>query len=894
MMGRCRINSIYWLLIAACFLATRPARGAYIWIEGESPTHATVTRHPWWYDKVQKNKLSGGDYISNWDASNAGQLIYNFESPADGEYQFWVRANPVQSTLLYRLNGAAWTPIDTQNNLVDSTNIAENNAVDIRFIAWMKVGKVALKKGANTVMFRMDSKNNHHGSIDCFVFSSTPFQPQGILKPDEMAPTVDSDAGWFPFNPAPDTTATSTIDLRSLNEKSAGDGGFIAVHDGEFIHGKTGEAVRFWGVNGPPADLNDLQALRQLAHTLAKRGVNLVRIHGGYFDEAGEIDPKKVQHAIDVVRAMKAEGIYCHFSAYYYAWLHPKPGTPWLPGYDGNKTPPGALFINPDFQSHYMSWWKALLLTPDAHSGQRLIDDPAVASLEILNEDSLLFWTFSQDNLPPQEWEMAEREFCTWVKNKYGSMESAANAWNHVSTDRDAYAAGRLGIRPMWQILKEKTVRDQDTIQFLADTERGFYQNTERQLRDMGFKGVITASNWIAADPSLLPLEKYINDPCDFFDRHGYVAPDGEGDSVDWSLRDGQTYIDRSAQRFDPHQPGQPRPLSSPVMDPHFDGKPSMLSEVAISRPSRYRSEAPLYFAAYGSLQKSNAIEHFALDGHTWSVKPNYFMQPWSVMSPATLGQFPAAALIYRKRLIDPGKTLAEVSLKMSDLTRMDGGLTSGLLSEIDENHAVVSGGTVQPNEAIDPLACFAGQTQIHFTDHESDALVVPLAPLIDRNHRTVTSTNGQLRLDYENGIMVIDAPSAQGVSGNLAKAGTVKLANVTISSPLDLAHVVIVSLDDKPLSTSSHMLLQVMSEERATGFQTAPAGNGRKRIVSIGHDPWLVRELAGSVKLERPDAAQLSVIPLDGNGFPLPDQARVNAASIALIPDVIYYDIHR
>ena len=172
----------------------------------------------------------------------------------------------------------------------------------------------------------------------------------------------------------------------------------------------------------------------------------------------------------------------------------------------------------------------------------------------------------------------------------------------------------------------------------------------------MGFKGVITASNWITASPDLLdPLEKFAENSCDFADRHSYsdlippaTRPIGRSAKA-------RRIFERSLLRFDPHEPGQPRPLSSPAMDPHFDGKPSMLSEVAINRPDRYRSEAPLYLAAYGSLQASNAIEHFALDGHTWTVKPGYFMQPWTAMGPATLGQFPAAALIYRHRLIDPG-----------------------------------------------------------------------------------------------------------------------------------------------------------------------------------------------------------------------------------------------
>ena len=262
------------VLLVLLALLSLHASGALPPISGSkaSATHATVTRHPWWYDRVQKDKLSGGDFISHWDPKNAGQLIYTFDAPEETDYEFWIRANPVQTTMLYRLNGSAWTPINTTDNLTGNTNIAENNALDIRFIAWMKVGSVRLKKGSNTLMFSLDSKNNHHGSLDCFVFSTTPFKPNGILKPGEAAPVAASDAGWFAFDPAPDTFVTSPIDLRSINEAAAGDGGFIAAKDGEFIHSKTGEPVRFWGVNGPPADLSDPVELRRLrAHACKTR-----------------------------------------------------------------------------------------------------------------------------------------------------------------------------------------------------------------------------------------------------------------------------------------------------------------------------------------------------------------------------------------------------------------------------------------------------------------------------------------------------------------------------------------------------------------------------------------------------------------------------------------------
>ena len=108
-----------------------------------------------------------------------------------------------------------------------------------------------------------------------------------------------AEEGWFPFEPKPDAFSQDcSLDLRSLNERFAGEKGLIEVKDGQFIHSTTGEPVRFWAVNGPPHELKAAD-LRECARMLAKHGVNMVRIHGGYFDENGEVDLSKVKHTME-------------------------------------------------------------------------------------------------------------------------------------------------------------------------------------------------------------------------------------------------------------------------------------------------------------------------------------------------------------------------------------------------------------------------------------------------------------------------------------------------------------------------------------------------------------------------------------------------------------------
>ncbi|MBL7223709.1 MAG: hypothetical protein ISS72_07640, partial [Candidatus Brocadiae bacterium] len=64
----------------------------YVWVEGEAPQSQSMTRHPWWYDKVKTHLLSNADFISNWSAKQ-GEATYTFAIPATKKHTFWVRAN---------------------------------------------------------------------------------------------------------------------------------------------------------------------------------------------------------------------------------------------------------------------------------------------------------------------------------------------------------------------------------------------------------------------------------------------------------------------------------------------------------------------------------------------------------------------------------------------------------------------------------------------------------------------------------------------------------------------------------------------------------------------------------------------------------------------------------
>jgi hypothetical protein len=430
--------------------------------------------------------------------------------------------------------------------------------------------------------------------------------------------------------------------------------------------------------------------------------------------------------------------------------------------------------------------------------------------------------------------------------------------------------------------------------QFLLETQTAFCEQSIAFLRKLGFEGLICASNWSTASPEVLgPLEKLSYSVGDFIDRHGYFGVVHKGENSEWSIRNGHTYADRSALRFENSEPGKPRLFVHPAMDPHYANKPSMISETTWTRPNRYRSEAPLYYAAYGALQDSDAIVHFAHDGADWKVKPNFWMQPWTLTSPAMMGQFPAAALIYRQGLMDPGAVVAKITLNTNDLRALkgtplpqDAALDELRLKDIPAVHEAKAG------QRLDPLLHYVGRTEVAFTASPATSTASLGNGRIDHAAKKITSSHGQLELDYEHGLFRLNAPKAQGAVGNLKTGQRIDLAEMSIESELDLGAIVLVSLDAEPIRTASKMLLQVMSEEQNSGWQTETIEGGKKRITSIGQDPWTIKPIAGQIRLKRADASTLSVTALDPNGAVVLKLA--NASDISLRPDTIYYIIEK
>jgi hypothetical protein len=723
---------------------------------------------------------------------------------------------------------------------------------------------------------------------------------------------VSGSEQWIPFGPGlvkPDSK--SVLDLRHLNEAYAGENGWIRTDGHRFIHETTGEPVRFWGVNIAPRDDFSMADWQYLARLLAAYGVNQLRIHGSLMhgapytrvNQSPELDrlalsSDKVDAVMKAVAAMKAEGIYTHLSIYFPLWFRPPADSTEFPGYTGSQRAFAAIYFNENLEKRYDSWWRVLLLEENPYTGVALKEDPAVMSLELVNEDSLFFPTFDYSRIPAAQMAIVENRFADWLLEKHETYETIPwlKTYPH---DRDKPKENRIGIASLQVMPERRSARDGDTLAFLFEMQRDWYESKVKDLRALGFKGLITASNWHTADDAIYDgLERASYMAGDFIDHHkAYFHGISTGEDRSWSIREGQTYFDRSQLTFEPRDPRKAdQSVGITFLKPTWNNRPTMVSETAWNRPNRYRTEgAPLY-AVYGALHDIDAIDHFTFDsnGRRWAVQPRYAMQPWTIQTPAMMGQFPAAALIYRKGLVAEAGDAAVIELNLEEQLAFKGlpyAQQDGIDALREEDHQTDQASTVSRDDL--QLRGLLGKIRINISGEDKPSQFPDPGPRLDPTARQAVSLTDELTFDWGRGLLRIDAPMAQGFVLSRPQEDCLKTTSLELQTDLDIFSLLLVSLDGQPVSTSRRMLLQVMTEERSHNFTTRPAPGGHpeeKLIEDTGVDPWEIRPIQGKISFT--DSA-VKVTPLDQSGYP-GDSLAQTVHQLDLLPDVVYYLIER
>jgi len=841
--------------------------GDYVWWEGEAPTLTNFPRASSFSANTlgeAKNLLSNSNWLSI-DGSHpelraAPFAKYRIEIPKAGTYNLWCRKFWQHGPFNWRFDNDAWTLCPKDVGLADETFLRPNIVAN-----WVYLGQVKLKQGPTTFQLELTKPDNGHddyvAAFDCFVLVPGAFMPNGKIKPNEKTYLAAED--FFAWEPGLDDFHSSPIDLRSLNEKVAGEKGYLH-RVGNAIQLADGTPVRLFGVGvGPNNIRQDHATIDYLARKLAKLGVNAVRYHGELFDinaDPATAPAPNLEKLHYLVHALKQNGIYTEISCYFPLWFD-MASSNLVEGYAGfkNTKPFAVVYFNPKLQERYKAWLKRILSEVNPYTKQPLASDPGVAIIELVNEDSLFFWTFNKDNVPPEQWKLLEEKF----------GHSIEPAW---SMTRD-------GLKNASEEQKKRIV---EQVHFLAETQKGFYKSmTDYLKQDLHYGGLVVCSNWTTADNAILdPVERYTYTAGDLMDSHGYFNNPHEGEGADYSVRTGHTFRSLS-------------PLVDPEHAPlnwiRIDGYPRIVSEIGYASPNRYRAESTLLTAAYASLVGMDGVFFFGLSSDFFNDQALF---RGSLSSPVTYATFPAAALIYRRADVPVAMPSYVESGTVQDyLSLQSGGAAPN--SELDSirRRDVPQNGPASSKGALDTLAFFVGPVVRSYDMHPIS--IAPAERYIDREHKHVRSSNNAVVWDYGKGLLTVNTPLTVGVAGFLAKAGAITVGPMTVESKDEYASIVLTSLDQQPLEQSHQLLIQAMTEDQPYGFATK-----NDTITSLGGAPYNVRKIHAKVSLTAVANAATQIHTLDENGYPITKAIHVttgpDSLSLELPSEAVYLVLAR
>lgn len=464
---------------------------------------------------------------------------------------------------------------------------------------------------------------------------------------------------WYVFQPTHDYDKPSEIDLTHWLDAPAGKHGRIVRNEDELIY--NGQPIRLWGLNvcysscAPDKELADRRA-----KFYARYGVNTVRLHK-YADGPGwagiqseesfvEFDSEALDRMDYFVAQLKRHGIYVLLSSTFGVKLGPKDRqyVPYMyefgTGRNRVSTGHGSVFLSRELQDLQIQQIVEILKHRNPYTGLTYANDPAVAVVELFNEDSALFFgTLSQLQKIPTLRKRASEQFCDWLATRYASESALVDAWGKGALNsfgnegitgeswekKSIVPAGNPWFYDPDQLAGSQLVKRRrmfDTMLFLYDIQNEFYSRYVRAIRNTGYDGEILSSNWQAGRA----FSHYYNLHSDYLvgmiDRHNYFGG-GSGGKIN----------NVSMLRI----PGSGM-LSSGMQQ--VADRPFMLSEWIHVSPNEWGVEGPAIIGAYGMGLQGWDVSYMFQNRDDGGFRNEIGKDQWEVSAPQVMGVFPAVA----------------------------------------------------------------------------------------------------------------------------------------------------------------------------------------------------------------------------------------------------------
>lgn len=495
------------------------------------------------------------------------------------------------------------------------------------------------------------------------------------------------------------------LDYSHLLDAPAGKHGFVKTRGGHFYF-EDGTRARFLGFNvAARSNTPDHETAEKLAERFASMGVNIIRLHAAdapIGDEPGswascretplldyekgsgrEFHPEGLDRFDYFAAQLKKRGIYLHIDLIVARDFVEGDGLDY-PGNAGSCVKRFPMYNKRmiELQKEYA---KNILCHVNPYTGLALIDDPAVVTIQINNEESAIKGTMETDareDMQPYRDEVQKR-FNHFLLMKYETRERLKEAWTFEGTcalgeEEDPVQGTVLGVDGnFYQPVNEPTgdwkgavspARYADFMEFGIAMNRNFYQDMKDYIRCLGAKVPIVASNLVAGaadvyghtDGDLMENNSYFNHPLLPVQENNTYLVAGPTEYVSTNPLTMQTGVGAMATTL--------LSLGSVAI---VKGKPFMLSEWNEYGEHPFHSTAFVHTVAYACL---NDWDGLILYNHHTSEKgddqpADEILNVFDVYNdPAVICQWGFMASVFLKGLVASAKNHVDIVYTQNDL----------------------------------------------------------------------------------------------------------------------------------------------------------------------------------------------------------------------------------
>ena len=675
---------------------------------------------------------------------------------------------------------------------------------------------------------------------------------------------------WYTFRPNRDHEKASEIGLAEWLDAPAGKHGRILRKGDALLY--NGQPIKLWGLNvcysscAPDKGLADKRA-----QFYAKYGINTVRLHK-YADGSGwagiqakdsfvEFDSAALNRMDYFVAQLKKRGIYVLLSSTFGVKLGPsdRQAVPYMDEFGKGKnriaTGHGSVFLSRELQDLQIRQIVNILTHTNPHTGLTYAEDPAIAVIELFNEDSALFYgTLSQLQKIPTLRKRASEQFCAWLKKRYGAKETLIEAWGKdalnsfgnegftkESWEEEAIVpAGNPWFFDPDQLAGSQKVKRQrlfDTMLFLYEIQNEFYARYVKAIREAGYAGEILGSNWQAGRAFSHYYNLHSDSLVGLIDRHNYFGGGNGGkiNNVSMLRIAGSGMLSAGMQQ---------------VAD-----RPFMLSEWIHVSPNEWGVEGPAIIGAYGMGLQGWDVSYMFQNRDSGGFSEQIGRDQWDATAPQVLGLFPAVARQVLRGDVRASNVHATRYVHVPSLH--EGEL--GFEDKVTQQHDVKTFNSDKVPVQTLAVAC----STVEFTDEYRETPAFDISKY--RKGDVLVSDTKQLRwkegASKLDGYFTIDTQGTKAVVG-FADGQECNLGDVTIVPKCRFGAVYVTAKEsDKTIASSDNLLIVAMARARNTGMKVFMDC----RLLDRGKPPIVMEPVRARISIRKDGNPTVHLLDHDG-----------------------------